>query len=344
MKTSEHALETRLEAGFAPLARAIEEGRVPGGALGIIDVEGRRAIEHAGHAALYPEPVILRRDHAFDLASLTKVMVTTRVILDLVEEGRLHLDMTLAELIPDLRQYDVKGAPERRLTLRQCLTHNTHLPAVEPLYTNGQDPETLRAFVLQREWRGGPPVYSDVNFLMLGIAIERVTGAPFRALPLPPGLSFGTAPDAAVATEYCTWRGRIIRGEVHDENAYAFGGVMGHAGLFGTVDAVLDFAAGLLSGRDASPAALAEIRTRQPDRRTLGWERKYDGWHGGSRCSDETIGHTGFTGTGLWIDWERGLGWTLLTNRVHPTRHSDSGILELRQAVCDAVVTAARET
>jgi CubicO group peptidase (beta-lactamase class C family) len=85
------------------------------------------------------------------------------------------LDDPLTTLLPDLRQYDL-NAPERRLTFRQCLSHQTHLPAVEPLYTYGQDPATLRAFVLQRVWTPGPPVYSDINFILLGLCLERLTG------------------------------------------------------------------------------------------------------------------------------------------------------------------------
>ena len=198
----------------------------------------------------------------------------------------------------------------------------------------------MRAFVLQREWRQGPSVYSDINFILLGIAVERITGAPLSAWTLGPGLSFGPPPGAAVATEACTWRGRVLKGEVHDENAAALGGAAGHAGLFGTVDGVLDFAAALLDGSGASPAMLEAIRSRFNGDRTCGWERRFQGWHGGDLCSDEAIGHTGFTGTGLWIDFQRGLAWTLLTNRVHPTRHRDSGIFELRPAVGNAAIAA----
>ena len=129
-----------------------------------------------------------------------------------------------------------------------------------------------------------------------------------------------------------------MRGEVHDENAFALGGASGHAGLFGTIDAVLDFAHGLLDGTGLSPAGLAAIRTRQSPTRTIGFEAKNPGWSGGAACSDTTIGHTGFTGTGLWLDFERGLAWSLLTNRVHPTRHRETGIVALRQETGDAVI------
>ena len=128
-----------------------------------------------------------------------------------------------------------------------------------------------------------------------------------------------------------------MKGEVHDENAWALGGAAGHAGLFGTAAGVIDYARSLLDGR-ASPFLLEAIRTRAHADRTLGWEKKFAGWHGGEACSGETIGHTGFTGTGLWVDFDRGLAWTLLTNRVHPTRHRESGIAELRREISDLVV------
>ncbi|MEI9928134.1 MAG: serine hydrolase domain-containing protein [Sphingomonas sp.] len=329
-----------IDQAFAPAAAAVADGRVPGATLGIVGADGTRAVRLAGMAALVPEPEALTEAHWFDLASVSKVIATTTMILRLADEGRIDLDRPLADAIPDLRQYDVANAPERRLTFRDCLAHRTFLPAVEPIYTYGDDPARLRAFVLQREWRPGPPVYSDVNYILLGIAIERITGAPLSAWPLGPGLSYGPPPGPAVATERCAWRGRVLKGEVHDENCSAMGGETGHAGLFGTVAGVLDFAAGLLDGSGASPAMLEAIRTPMQGDRTCGWERRFPGWSGGQACSAGTIGHTGFTGTGLWVDFERGLAWTLLTNRVHPTRHFDSGILALRQATGDAVIAA----
>ena len=328
------------DAGFAPALEAVESGRIPGAALGVVTADGSAAVRLGGMAALIPEREALTRDHWFDLASLSKAIATTTIILTLAEQGRLDLDRALTDAIPDLRQYDVAGAAERRLTFRDCLMHRSFLPAVEPIYTYGDDPARLRAFVLQREWRHGPPVYSDINFILLGIAIERITGAPLSAWPLGEALAFGPPPGPAVATEHCSWRGRVMKGEVHDENAYALGGAPGMAGLFGTVDGVLGFAAAMLRGEMLSPAMMAEIRKSGENHRTCGWERAFAGWHGGDACSAETIGHTGFTGTGLWIDFERGLAWTLLTNRVHPTRHFDSGIVALRPGTGNALITA----
>jgi len=317
---------------FAPVAAAIAAERIPGAVLGVLAPDGSREVEWAGCAQVVPEPVAMGRDTWFDLASLTKVVFTTTAILRLVAAGRISLNDPLTVAIPDLRQYDVAGAAERRLTFRQCLSHQTHLPAVEPLYTYGQDPATLRAFVLQREWRAGPPVYSDNNFILLGIALERLTGKPIGELATD-GFSFRPDPLLCAATEHCSWRGRVMRGAVHDENAFALGGASGHAGLFGTADLLLDFARGLLDGTVLDPGSIAALRMRQSATRGLGWEIAYDGWSGGETCSGETIGHTGFTGTGLWIDFSARRAWTLLTNRVHPTRHADSGIVALRREV-----------
>jgi len=327
-----------MDDAFRLALEAIEAGRIPGAALGVVSADGWSAVRFAGAAAIVPEREDLTRDHWFDLASVSKVIATTTMILQLAEQGKLDLDRPLTDAIPDLRQYDVAHAAERKLTFRDCLAHRSFFPAVEPIYTYGDDPARLRAFVLQREWRHGPPVYSDINFILLGIAIERITGAPLGVWPLGEGLSYGPPPGPAVATERCMWRGRVLKGEVHDENCAAMGGQTGHAGLFGTVDGVLGFARALMVGELLSPAMIAEIRTPYYEHRTCGWERAFPGWSGGAACSAETIGHTGFTGTGLWIDFERGLAWTLLTNRVHPTRHFDSGIFALRPAVGDAII------
>ncbi len=332
-----------IDQAFEPAAEAVAAGGIPGAALGLVAADGRRWVRHAGMAALLPEPEPLTADHWFDLASVSKVIATTTMILRLADKGRLDLDAPLTSAIPDLRQYDVAGAYERTLTFRDCLAHRTLLPAVEPIYTYGDDPDRLRAFVLQREWgRIVAPVYSDINFILLGIAIERITGLPLSAWPLGEGLSYGPPPGPAVATERCPWRGRVLKGEVHDENCSALGGAAGHAGLFGTVAGVLDFAQGLLDGSGASPAMLSAIRTPVAGHRTCGWDSRNPGWPGGAACSEATIGHTGFTGTGLWVDFDRGIAWTLLTNRVHPTRHSAqaASIFQLRPATGEAVIAA----
>lgn len=330
------SVEPILERAFAPLHDAVAAGRIPGGVLGVVDADGSRAVRSIGQAQLVPSPRPMTDDTWFDLASLTKVIFTTRRILELAEAGTIDLDAPLTTVLPDLRQYD-PDCWERQVTFQQCLGHQTPFPAVFPIYTYGRDPDLLRTFVLQHEWKPGPPVYSDINFILLGFALERLERRWIRDMD--PGLGFAwqADPDQTAATEDDTWRHRVLCGEVHDDNCSALAG-SGHAGLFGTAASILDFAQELLARTPAN----ALIRTPLSDRRTHGWEHPYDGWSGGANCSPQTIGHTGFTGTGLWVDFAAGRAWTLLTNRIHPTRHFDSGIIALRQAVGD-LVNAERE-
>ena len=328
--------ESRFEMAFSALQAAVDARRIPGGVLGLTDFEGARLTRAVGSAALVPEKRPMTTETWFDLASLSKVIFTGSRILALASEGYIDLDAPLTSVIPDFRQY-VPDCRERQVTFRQCLGHQTLFPAVEPIYTYGDDPERLRAFILQREWQKvEAPVYSDINFILLGIALERLSGKTIRELDPGPGFAFSGDPAETAATERCQWRGRVLCGEVHDENCYALQG-SGHAGLFGTVDAVLGYAENLLERDLAGEPAVKLMQEPLSARRTHGWERPYENWHGGAHCSPGTIGHTGFTGTALYVDFERGYAWTLLTNRVHPSRHADSGIMALRRRVSDLI-------
>jgi len=327
--------EALLDRAFAPLHKAVEGKRIPGGVLGVIDADGNRAVRSVGSAQLVPAARPMTDGTWFDLASLTKVIFTTPRILALAEAERIDLDAPLVSVLPDFRQYSA-DAWERKITFRQCLGHQTPFPAVFPIYTYGRDPDLLRAFVLQHEWQAGPAVYSDINFILLGLALERLEKRRIRDMDPGTGFAWSADPAHAAATEDDTWRHRVLCGEVHDDNCSALQG-SGHAGLFGTAGSVLDFAYGLLDGTGVSRRSIHLMRRPLSGRRTHGWERPYEGWSGGERCSDETIGHTGFTGTGLWVDFARGRAWTLLTNRIHPTRHFDSGIVALRRAVGDLI-------
>jgi CubicO group peptidase (beta-lactamase class C family) len=332
------SLAARADRAFAPVLDSITQRRIPGAVLGVLDLHnGERAFRAAGSAQIEPQIVPMHAGTIVDLASLTKPVFTATRILQAVEAGQIGLDDPLASVIPDLRQYDVSGAWERKLTFRQCLAHQTPLPAVWPIYTYGDDPARLRAFVLQRAWPVGAAVYSDINYILLGIALERLHARQLRTFD--PGFGLTFSPDSAhcAATEFCHWRGRVMRGQVHDENAFALGGAAGHAGLFGTAAQLLDFVSALMAGEVLGAAMLAEMFSRHGQTRTLGWEAAHAGWSGGKKSSQQSIGHTGFTGTGLWIDPESGLAWTLLTNRVHPTRHRESGIFGLRKAVGEAL-------
>lgn len=309
------------------LQRAVAEGTVPGLAFGVVYADGRRHTLHLGLAQRVPSPVPLEEGFFFDLESLTKPLFTLREVLKAVEEGLLDLDDPLAEHLPEMLW--LKEHPLKEVSLRALLAHTSGLPPWEALYTWGEG-EALKARVLQHPWPLGEARYSDIGYILLGLVLERLRNRPLRDFPLPQGLTFSPPPARSVATELCPWRNRVLRGEVHDENAFALGGA-GHAGLFGTLEGVLDQLQAILQGNWLSRAALEEMQ-RPHGERLLGWERKRPGWHGGSLVSEKAFGHTGFTGVGVWLDPERGYAWALLTNAIHPTRQRPS-IAPLRRAV-----------
>jgi CubicO group peptidase (beta-lactamase class C family) len=331
-----------VENGFAPVERAITRGPIPGAAAAIDD-------RMACFGRTEPDGPAVTADTWYDLASLTKVLCTTPLVLDAISEGRLDPMSPIKEVLPEIAWLQ----PTPNLgdaTILQLATHTSGLPAWQPLYTLGLDRATLLAHVLHTkpERPPGTITYSDLGFILLGHMLERVCGQPldrlarslFGRIGLEEHLGFSPPRDAPIApTENDPWRGKLLRGEVHDENACALGGVSGHAGLFGTLRGVCGFARALLSGR-LHPAAVVDYLSREharatsPDaeRRGFGWSLMFPGWSGGDFMSLRSIGHTGFTGTGIWIDLDRGRFSVLLTNRVHPSRHVDSGIVGLRRA------------
>jgi CubicO group peptidase (beta-lactamase class C family) len=332
-------LSATVDAAFALASEVVTAGRIPGAVVGAITPDAPPEIRWTGRARIVPDEAPMRRETVFDLASLTKVILTTTQVLWLVERGRVDLDDPLSRHLPDLFQYR-PDAPIRRITIRQCLAHRSGLPAVEPIYTWGEGPDRLKALVLQKDWAIGDHVYSDINFILLGLLVERLAGRELADL-VPAGFTARPDPAICAATERCHWRGRVMQGQTHDENAFSLGGLSGHAGLFGPADAILAWAGDLMAGRLFSRATLEELRRPQAGGiRGLGWEIRAPGWAGGSLCGPGTIGHTGFTGTGLWIDLDRNIAWTLLTNRVHPSRHVETGIQDLRRAVGNRVAAA----
>lgn len=323
------------EIGLGGAWRLIEDATaqrlVPGAAVGVVDASGRSAIAIAGSAQWAPDTIALRQDMWFDLASLTKVMLTVTEVLHLRQAGELDLDDPLARFLPEI------DADVGRLTLRQILIHQAGFEPFAPFQHWCDDADELRARVVRYQWQLGEPVYSDIGYILLGIMLERIHEKPLDRFATPPGLGFHPPPDQTVATEDCSWRGRVLRGEVHDERAFALGGAAGHAGLFGTIAGVLDFAHGMLVGDLLSAESMSELRRPHTDTRALGWVLKHPNWSGGQACSDATLGHTGFTGTGLWLDFARGHGWTLLTNRVHPSPERTPSIGALRRSVGEAI-------
>lgn len=266
-------------------------------------------------------------DTWWDLASVTKAVSTTSCVLSLLDDGRLELDQAIASYLPD----DELGQPTA--TIRQFLTHSTGLPPHRRLYAECPDRQAFRTELLRTSpasQAGSDCVYSDVGFLTLGFAVEALTGQRqddflrervLQPLGLSEQLAYGppVPPDRCAATEVCAYRGRLVRAEVHDENAWRCDGVAGHAGLFGTVEGVGRFGQEMLDHAVFSRAVYDELFTVRDDvasdRFWLGWKRlRYD------TPDDPAFGHDGFTGTLLWCSPSARLVIALLTNRVHPTR------------------------
>jgi CubicO group peptidase (beta-lactamase class C family) len=296
-------------------------------------------LRSAGAEPVYP-------DTRFDLASITKVFVAT-VALVLVERGELALDAPLTGLLPEWR-----ATPHAAITLRDLLAHRAGLQS-------GADYRTLldvnvEAFALRRPLVAAPRervIYSDLGFIVLGTILARRAGIALRTLIERELRALGaahttyeprTARDAVPATERDAWRG-LVQGTVHDEKAHLAGGVAGHAGLFGDARDVArlgEWYLAALRGRsgplppEVATEAVLEQAADPILRRGLGWALKTTDENScGPAMSRRTFGHTGFTGTCLWVDPERDLSVVVLSNAVHYGRRD---LRDLRAAICDA--------
>jgi beta-N-acetylhexosaminidase len=347
--------------GLAELDRVMEEAvaarAFPGGVVAVGKDSALVHLRPYGRLAYEPWSSAVRPDTIYDLASLTKVIVTTTVAMILVDEGRLDLSKPVSAFLPAFR-----GGAKDRVTIAHLLTHSSGLDWWAPLHLELKGKEAyldrIQAMELVYE-PGTKSLYSDLGVFLLGEVLERVAGESLqdfarRRLLDPLGMrdtAYRPAPELLpriAPTEQDAWRGRLLRGEVHDENAYALNGVAPHAGLFGTAPDLARFAQMLLNGGvyDHHRIVSREVveRFTRPagipgSSRALGWDTPSEGSSSGSRFSAHSFGHTGFTGTSMWMDPDRRLFVILLSNRVHPTRQNDA-IREVRRAVADAVVGA----
>jgi CubicO group peptidase (beta-lactamase class C family) len=337
------------------MQKALGEGAFPAATVEVgdtTDVLWRHAF---GRLTFDREAPPTAADTVFDLASLTKVLAVAPVVMQLVERGQVGLDDRVADRLPRWR-----GPSRNSVTVCDLLAHCAGLPAYQPLYQHlqGRDAFERAICTLPLEY---PPraqsIYSDLGFMLLGFLIEDVggisladrfsvfldhTGIVDRLQFNPPAQWRSiTAP-----TEVDPWRGRLLVGEVQDENAAALGGMAGHAGLFGTVSAVGSYARHILqvlAGRTGafSRALLETFVTRRADvvnsSRALAWDTMLPTSSCGTRMSSRAFGHTGFTGTSLWIDPDHRLYVVLLTNRVNPSRENKA-IQQVRPQFHDAVL------
>jgi CubicO group peptidase (beta-lactamase class C family) len=363
------------------LDQAIAKSQAPGAVvLARMPREGE-LLEHEsvrGNAVLRPERIAMARDTIFDLASLTKPIVTATSLMLLAAEGRVDLDDPVAKVLPPFGE---RG--KEAVTIRSLLTHTSGLKPWRPFHEALLERErkkgerllgtpAAKEAVLERIYRGAlvhepgeAAVYGDLDFILLGAIVEAVSGLAlddFAASRIfaPLGMNdtrfvrLGDGapelPDALrrrfAATENCPWRGRVLWGEVHDPNAWAMGGVAGHAGLFATADDVMRFAQAVIDtwhGRSTvfPREWLVRFLTKNdaPANTTwaLGWDTPTPGASSaGQYFSPTSVGHLGFTGTSLWIDLEREAAVVMLTNRVHLVAKRSK--FELRAILHDLVM------
>lgn len=293
----------------------------------------------------------------WDLASLTKVVGTTSAMMQLVQARKVVLDSPVVRYLPEWKARGVE-----RITVRHLLTHSAGLPAWRPIYKEATSADDAYAKLFATAPDTIPGVrflYSDLGFILLGKLVERVSGESlaqydtahvFRPIGmvdaryLPPS----AWRDHIAPTEVDPWRQRHLRGEVHDENAAMLGGVSGHAGLFASGRDLVRFARmylgyGAVDGQrvfdSVTVATFTKLQDSTVSRRALGWETPTGANSAGRKLSSTAFGHTGFTGTSLWMDHKQGIFVLLLTNRVNPTRQNLK-IGAVRSGLADAVVGA----
>jgi len=370
---------------FHPVEEAFKEAVAQGvfpGAVILVARGDEIVLERAlGCRSLVPEKSPMQSDTIFDLASLTKPLATTIAVMLLVRERKIRLEDRVTRFFPN---FGVFG--KTHITFRHLLAHCSGLPAWKPYYEdivkgekegriNFVASRAAKSYVFEcihREKPAGPPgtqsLYSDLGFMLLGEVVEEISGWTLDRYAQdkifkPTGLRSTSfvdltqlrmrrlqpAKEMIAPTENCPWRRKILCGEVHDDNAYAMGGVAGHAGLFSSardIHLLLRRLSRCLRGEDPFlPAPLMrEFVTRDETVKgssyALGWETpSAENSASGSHFSPSSIGHLGFTGTSVWWDLEKDCHVILLSNRVHPSRATDK-IKAFRPYIHDLIMKA----
>jgi len=360
------------------LDRAVTDGVFPGAVLAVRCGDGSVSRFHAGHLSTVPPGSPVSASTIYDLASLTKPLATVTALVLLMQKGRCQLDDYVADHLSECADAFIGSA-----TIRHLLTHSSGLPAWRGFYERlspdgtipswaGERAQAKRAMLslIQAEApvyeRGTRNLYSDLGFMVLGFIVERISrqsmndyfldhivrplGGPRIGFILPEqrdalSNSADDDTDDVAPTEVDRWRGHLLCGEVHDQNAAALGGEAGHAGLFGTADAVLAISGEWLRayrGRETilNRAMVEEFTRRQkpegPSSWALGWDTPSVSSSAGHHFAAQSFGHLGYTGTSLWIEPVRELEVVLLSNRVHPSSRNEA-IREFRPAIHDLV-------
>ncbi len=339
------------------LADYVEKKAFPGAAL-VVGYRGSVVLDTAAGRLDYSNAsAAVTGDTIYDLASVSKAVATTSAAMMLVESGRLLLNAPVQDYLPEF-----KGEGKEKIKVIDLLTHSAGLPAFKPLYLEAKGYNAILKLIFDVPLEYAPgtkSVYSDFSMILAGEIIARASARPLEKILAdrlfgPLGMKSTEYRPAKnllpriAPTEDDPWRNRIIRGEVHDENAFAMGGVAGHAGLFSTAHDLAIFAQTLLNRgfydhrRYFNPETIARFTALQgsPEGgRGLGWGKPVPGKWTERVFSPQAFGHTGFTGTSIWIDPPREVFIILLTNRVHPTR-KNTLVEEARQSILEAVMRA----
>ncbi|HXX43893.1 MAG TPA: glycoside hydrolase family 3 N-terminal domain-containing protein [Candidatus Acidoferrales bacterium] len=362
LQPAPRAMSDALMPVYALLNRAVSDGAFPGGVLAV-GWKSQLALHPFGQLEQEGEAYDVDEDSMYDVASLTKPIVTTTAAMLLVQQDRLDLDLPVERYLPEFAaaaKSDPNASWRAHVTVRMLLLHDPGLPDHRDFYKEAKGHDAILARVLAEPLISEPGThiqYSDVGLILLGEIIQRLTGQSLDAFAkqsifsvLGMDRSMFNPPrrlrqDIAPTEMDSDYRKRMVWGEVHDENAWAMGGVAGHAGLFSTAPDIAVFAQMILNGgiyghdRLLSRAVVRQFTTRVTigdSARTLGWDIPTEPSSSGRYFSAASFGHTGFTGTSLWIDPQRKLFVVLLTNRVHPTR-SNEKIRQIRPALHDAI-------
>jgi len=344
----------RFKEPFDILQKAIVDHGFPGCTLAVTlrgELIAQRALGRFTYDATSSD---VTNESIFDLASVTKVVATTSMAMCLYERGLLDLEMPVSAVVPEFTGND---SNRDKVTLHMLLAHSSGLPAYEKLFLRAKTRDELLAAAFETQLTANPGTraeYSDIGFIILGVALERLADEPIdifcqREVFGPLGMSHTTFNppknwrDRIVpAVDDRTFRHRVIEGEVQDENASVLGGVAGHAGLFAPAGDIAIFAHAMLNGGRPilRPETLKFFTRREsvPDgtSRALGWDTPSAPSQSGKYLSPHSYGHLGYTGTSLWIDPERQLSITLLTNRTWPDQNQ--AIKQIRPRVHDAVI------
>ena len=342
---------------FKVLEQAIAQRAFPGASIAITHNCKIVALKGFGRFTYEPDSTPVSAESIFDLASVSKVVATTSMAMVLYERGLLDLDTPVIGVVPEFADEDAR---RREITCRMLLAHSSGLPAHEKLYLHAHSREELIRAAMRVPLKADPGTqaeYSDIGFIVLGLALERLAGELLDVFcrrevfgPLgmsqtgfnPPGAWKSRIPPTA---DDRIFRKRIIQGEVYDENASVMGGVSPQAGVFSTASDTALFAEAMLSGGTpvVHPETLAVFTRREISpagtSRALGWDTPSKPSQSGKYLSAASFGHLGYTGTSLWIDPERQLSVTLLTNRTWPDG-SNRAIKEVRPRFHDAVCEA----